>query len=150
MKKSMVDQTLEIVFKIAKRTGEGRLIIKSCGKIVFIPIDEIDWIEAAANYVRLIAGENTYAFRDSLSAIADKLDPSRFIRIHRSYIVNVSKITELQLRRDGFIVYLENGKRLPASKVYRSSLESLWNNSATASRRHRSPEKTCNSQNQSE
>ena len=111
-----------------KPRAENRLIIKSGGRVVFIQIDEIDWIEAAANYVRLhVAGKNAYLFRESIGRMADKLDPTQFIRIHRSFIVNVSKIKELQPCNNGeFMVSLRNGKELPCSRFYRHALESLW------------------------
>ena len=113
---------------IGRRPPENRLIIKSGGRVVFFQIDEIDWIEAAANYVRLhVAGKNAYLFRESIGRMADKLDPMQFIRIHRSFIVNVSKIKELQPCNNGeFMVSLRNGKELPCSRFYRHALEGLW------------------------
>ena len=132
--KGTVNENLGSFLKVAKRAAENRLIIKSGGKIVFVPTDEIDCFEAVRNYVRVIAGNEAYVFRESIGTIADKLDPSQFIRIHRSYVVNVSKINEVQSNSDGFIVHLQNGKRLPVSRVYKSALESLWNNGAVRSR----------------
>ena len=111
-----------------KPVREKRLIIKSGGRVVFIQLDEIDWIEAAANYVRLhVAGKNAYLYREAISRMADKLDGSEFIRIHRSFIVNISRIKELQPCNNGeFMVLLRNGKVLPCSRFYRHALESLW------------------------
>ena len=111
-----------------RKTPEKRLIIKSGGRVVFIQLDEIEFIEAAANYVRLhVTGKSAYLFRESIGRMADKLDHSQFIRIHRSFIVNVSKIKELQPCNNGeFMVALRNGKELPCSRFYRHALESLW------------------------
>ena len=126
--KGAVNENLANLLNAARRPPENRLIIKSGGRVVFIQIDEIDWIEAAANYVRLhVAGKNAYLFRESIGRMADKLDPSQFIRIHRSFIVNVSKIKELQPCNNGeFMVSLRNGKELPCSRFYRHALEALW------------------------
>ena len=70
-----------------------RLIIKSAGRVIFVPVHEIDWIEASANYVRLhLAGGTSHLWRQPIGKIAEQLDSSRFVRIHRSFIVNVSSI----------------------------------------------------------
>ena len=127
-KGALNDNLASLLSAARKPHAENRLIIKSGGRVVFIQLDEIDWIEAAANYVRLhVAGKNAYLFRESIGRMADKLDPSQFIRIHRSFIVNVSKIKELQPCNNGeFMVSLRNGKELPCSRFYRHALESLW------------------------
>jgi two-component system, LytTR family, response regulator len=127
-KGALNDNLANLLHAARKPHAENRLIIKSGGRVVFIQLDEIDWIEAAANYVRLhVAGKNAYLFRESIGRMADKLDPSQFIRIHRSFIVNVSKIKELQPCNNGeFMVSLRNGKELPCSRFYRHALESLW------------------------
>ena len=127
-KGALNDNLANLLSAARKPQAENRLIIKSGGRVVFIQMDEIDWIEAAANYVRLhVAGKNAYLFRESIGRMADKLDPSQFIRIHRSFIVNVSKIKELQPCNNGeFMVALRNGKELPCSRFYRHALEALW------------------------
>lgn len=111
-----------------KRQADDRLIIKSAGRVIFVPMDEIDWIEAAANYIRLhVTGRQSHLFRQPISRIAERLDSSRFIRIHRSYIVNVSRIRELQPCNSGeFIVSLRDGKELPCSRTYRRALQALY------------------------
>jgi len=124
-----INQNLAHLLSTANKPArEKRLIIKSGGRVIFIQLDEIDWIEAAANYVRLhVGGKNAYLFREAISRMADKLDASEFIRIHRSFIVNVSRIKELQPCNNGeFMVLLRNGKVLPCSRFYRHALESLW------------------------
>lgn len=103
-----------------------RLIIKSGGRVVFLSFDEIDWVEAAANYVRIYVGRQSYVLRRGIGEIADKLDPLQFIRIHRSVIVNVQKIKELQPVNSGeYIVVLKDGKELSCSRGYRSGLQEL-------------------------
>ncbi len=101
-----------------------RLVIKSAGRVVFLNVDEIDWIEAAANYVRIHTGKEFHLMRESISRMAEKLDSARFARVHRSVIVNVSKIRELQACNSGeYILVLRSGKQLPCSRGYRSALE---------------------------
>jgi two-component system, LytTR family, response regulator len=111
-----------------KRQPDDRLIVKSGGRVIFVPVDEIDWIEADANYVRLhLTGKDPLLFRKPISHLAEQLDNSGFIRIHRSYIVNVSRIRELQPCNSGeFIVSLRDGKELPCSRSYRRALQALY------------------------
>lgn len=105
-------------------TVQERLVIRSAGKVVFLEVEEIDWIEAAANYVRVHADNNFYLMRESIGRMANQLDPSRFVRVHRSIIVNVTKIRQLESCNSGeYMVVLKNGKELPCSRGYRSSLE---------------------------
>ena len=112
----------------SKREPSDRLIIKSRGRVIIVLIDEIDWVEASANYVRLhLSGKDAHLFRQPISKLAEQLDSARFVRIHRSYIVNVSRIRELQPCNSGeFIVLLRNGKELPCSRSYRHVLRALY------------------------
>src|SRR5262249_24051600 len=73
-----------------------RFMVKSDGRIYFIRIDDVDWIESAANYVRMHVGKENHLLRETLTALEKKLDPARFVRIHRSTIVNLERIRELQ------------------------------------------------------
>src|ERR1700730_15407443 len=105
---------------------EKRLVIKSAGRVVFLDIDEIDWIDAEANYVKLNAGKQSYVLRQSIGHLSERLNPRQFVRIHRSTIVNVQKIKELQPCNSGeYIVTLKNGKELSCSRGYRDGLQSL-------------------------
>jgi two-component system, LytTR family, response regulator len=105
---------------------EGRLVIRAKGRVIFLNLDEIDWVEAAANYVRLNVGKESYFFRETISRIAERLNPNLFIRIHRSTIVNVRKIKELIPVNSGeYIVILKTGKELSSSRGYRAGLQSV-------------------------
>ena len=89
-------------------------------------MDDIEWIDADANYVKLNAGKNTYVLRQSIGNLSQRLNSSQFVRIHRSTIVNVEKIKELQPCNSGeYIVVLRNGKQLSCSRGYRGGLQSL-------------------------
>jgi len=105
---------------------DGRWVIKAAGRLVFLELSEIDWIEAAANYVRLNVGGSSYLLRETIGRIAARLDPGQFARIHRSTIVNVKKLRELQTCDSGeFIAILKSGKALSCSRSYRGSLEQI-------------------------
>lgn len=106
--------------------SEGRLVIRTKGRIVFLNLEEIDWVEAAANYVRLNAGKESYLFRETISRTSERLNPNHFIRIHRSVIVNVRKIKELIPVNSGeYIVVLKSGKELSCSRGYRANVQYL-------------------------
>jgi Response regulator of the LytR/AlgR family len=101
-----------------------RLVVKSAGTTRFLRIAEIDWIEAAGVYVNLHAAGKEFLYRASLTDIAEKLDPQRFIRIHRSAIVNIESIVQLEPASHGeFEVVLKNGSRARVSRTYRAQLE---------------------------
>src|SRR5262245_59731932 len=103
-----------------------RLVVKSGGRVFFLRTDEIDWIEAAGNYVRLHLGEESHLFRETMNGIEARLDGRRFARIHRSRIVNTERIKELQPWFNGeYVVVLRNGARLTLSRGYREKLQDL-------------------------
>ena len=102
------------------------LVIKMNGHVFFIKADEIDWLEAEGNYVRLHAGKESYLLRDTISALESQLDPKKFIRVHRSAIVNIDRITELQPWFHGeYRIILGEGVQLTLSRTYREKLHDL-------------------------
>jgi len=106
--------------------SDRRLVIKTKGRVVFLDLDEIDWVDASANYVRLNVGKESYLLRETISRTAERLDPSRFIRIHRSTIVNVRKIKELIPVNSGeYVVVLRSGKELSCSRGYRAGVQKM-------------------------
>ena len=103
-----------------------RLVVKSAGKVVFLTLDEVDWIEAAGNYLKLHAGSEVHTVRETMNRFEAKLDPDKFMRIHRGTIVNVSRIKELRPWFTGeYVVLLRDGKELTLSRTYRDRLETL-------------------------
>jgi two-component system, LytTR family, response regulator len=111
--------------------SDDRLIIKAKGRVVFLNLDEIDWVEAAANYVRLNVGKESYLFRETITGISERLNPNHFIRIHRSAIVNARKIKELIPVNSGeYVVILKSGKELSCSRGYRSALQRMIENNS--------------------
>jgi len=101
-----------------------RFVVKSSGRVFFVRADEIDWIEAAGNYVKLHVGTDAHLLRETMTAVEAKLDPEAFFRIHRCHIVNVERIRELQPWFNGeYVVFLKNGTRLTLSRGYREKLQ---------------------------
>jgi two-component system LytT family response regulator len=128
------DMTSRILQLLAKngeaspksRRVEDRMAIRAGGKVVFLDVDELDWIEAAANYVKLNVGKDSYILREGIGSLSDRLDPERFVRIHRSVIVNARKIKELQPCDSGeYIAILKNGKEISCSRGYRTQVQRL-------------------------
>ncbi len=103
-----------------------RFAIKTEGRVLFLKIDEIDWIESADNYVCLHVGKETHLHRETLTALEAKLAAKNFIRISRSTLINLRRIKELQslFHGDG-VVILQNGARLSFSRNYRAKLEQV-------------------------
>jgi len=103
-----------------------RLAIKNRGEICFVKISEIDWIEAADYYACLHVAGKSHLLRRSLSDLEKHLDPELFCRIHRSTIVNLDRVSAIQIGEDGECeVLLKNGVRLRLSKRYRKHMQSL-------------------------
>jgi two-component system LytT family response regulator len=101
-----------------------RLVVKSGGRLFFLRADEIDWVEAAGNYVRLHVGAASHLLRETMTAIEGRLDPEKFFRIHRSRIVNMERIQELQPWLNGeYAVLLRTGTRLTLSRGCREKLQ---------------------------
>lgn len=116
---------LDMVSRIGTRDGWlDRFVVKSGGTTRFVRTVDIDWIEAAGVYVSLHVGGAEIPYRATLLELADKLDPVRFIRVHRSAIVNIESVLHLEPISHGeFEVILKNGSRCRISRSYRSQLE---------------------------
>jgi len=101
-----------------------RLMVKVGGKVLFLRANEIDWIEAEGNYVRLHVGKQAYLVRETMSALEGRLDPRCFLRVHRSTIVNLDQVQELRPWFAGdYLIVLKDGTELRLSRGYRSKLE---------------------------
>lgn len=103
-----------------------RLAVKSDGRITILKIAEIDWIEAAHNYVEIHQDKQSHLLREPISAIEQRLPPEKFVRISRSVIVNVDKVKQLEpLFHGEYSVTMQNGERLTLSRRYRNKLPQL-------------------------
>lgn len=115
----------------AKQKFTERLVIKSGGRIFFLNVEEIDWIEAADNYVRLHVGPDSHLLRQTMNHLEMRLDPNHFLRVHRSRIINIRQIKELQpLFRGEYDITLRDGTRLESGRGYRDKLQKLFSGSS--------------------
>lgn len=113
---------------LAARSTAGRyldrLVVKGGGTTRFIRVADIDWIEGAGVYVNLHVAGKELLYRSTLNELAGQLDPLRFIRVHRSAIVNIDSVRELQAISHGeFEIVLKDGHRARISRTYRTQLE---------------------------
>jgi two-component system LytT family response regulator len=113
----------------AERRYLDRLAIRSDGRIIFLRTDQIDWIEADDDHVRLHVGPKRYVHRDTLTRLEQRLAPTTFLRIHRSVIVNVERIRELQPWFQGdYVLILHDGTKLTSGRSYREKVRALVEN----------------------
>lgn len=100
-----------------------RLVFKSGGRILFLPTSELLWIQAEENYVRLCTGAETHLLRHTLAHLEAKLDPKMFLRVHRSFIVNLHYVKEVRTLTEGEAsVILVNGHSITMSRSYRQRM----------------------------
>ncbi|HMO64659.1 MAG TPA: LytTR family DNA-binding domain-containing protein [Verrucomicrobiota bacterium] len=106
--------------------GGDRLAVRSEGRVVLVKLADIDWVEAADNYVNLHVGRDSHLMRETMNHLEQRLDPARFARISRSTIVNLDRIRELQPMFHGdYTVVLRDGTKLALSRNYRERLAHL-------------------------
>jgi len=105
-----------------------RLMIKGTGRVVLLKVDEVDFIEADGNYAKLHVGRKAHLLREKMHDLEGRLDPAKFVRIHRSVIVNLDRIKEMHPHFNGdYIVVLEDGRQLRLSRTRRENLEARLN-----------------------
>ena len=103
-----------------------RIAVRESGRVLFVRATEIDWVEAADNYVSLHVGSESHLLRETMTALEGRLDPKQFLRISRSTMVNVERIKELQPMFHGdYVVILRDGTKLNLSRGYRDKLQQL-------------------------
>jgi two-component system LytT family response regulator len=101
-----------------------RIAVKADGRVFFVRVNDVDYMEAAANYVKIRVGSEAHLIRERLGDLAARLDPTRFARIHRSTIVNLDRIKEIQPWFSGdALVILRDGQKLRLSRMFRAGLE---------------------------
>jgi len=106
--------------------GLDRISIKCSGRTIFLDRNEIRWVESAKNYLKVHAQRETYITRGTLADLDKRLDPRRFVRIHRSVIVNTEHIREIKPWYTGeYVLILIDGKELTISRGYRPSIEQI-------------------------
>lgn len=114
-----------------RNTGRylNRLVVRSRGRIFFVRTSEIDRIEAESNYVKIYLGEMTHLLRETMKSIEEKLEPETFLRVHRSHIVNVERIHQLESHQHGeYLITLHDGTEILSGRSYNPSLKRLLDN----------------------
>ncbi|HEY9402869.1 MAG TPA: LytTR family transcriptional regulator DNA-binding domain-containing protein [Pyrinomonadaceae bacterium] len=112
--------------RAAQKEPIDRVVIKSGGRIYFLKIEEIDWVEGAGDNLSLHSGSQTHLIRETMGNFHAKLDSQKFLRIHRSTIVNIERIKDIRpLFKGEYVITLTSGKRLKASRGYRRELQQL-------------------------
>lgn len=119
-----------LVALLGELRGKGqfleRIVVRSGGRILILRIEDVEWLEAASNYVRIHAAGREYLLRETMTNLETKLDPSHFVRIHRSTIVRLDRIKELEpLFQGDYVLILQDGTRLTSSRGYRDRLQEL-------------------------
>lgn len=103
-----------------------RIVIKNGGRVFFLDTSEIDWIEAEGNYVNIHTDKKSHLLRETIGSLESQLDPKQFLRVHRSTIVKIDSIQELQPWFHGeYHIILRNGKNLTLSRNYREQLQAV-------------------------
>ena len=123
-KENLSERLVGLLEDLEKRQKHAtRLVIRSAGRVSFIRVEEIDWIEAADNYVRIHAARESYLMRETLQSLENRLDPAKILRINRSTMVNVERIKEMLTMFHGdYLVRLHDGTELTLSRNYREKV----------------------------
>jgi two-component system, LytTR family, response regulator len=125
---AVANQLVSLVQELRRPAPEfprDRVIVRAGGRVTFLDTDQIDWVEAEGNYVRLHTGDGlSYLMRETMTALLSRLSGDRFFRIHRSRIVRLACIKELRLAAGGdYDVILRSGIRLGLSRLYKDGLQ---------------------------
>jgi len=110
----------------SEHAHDERFLIRSGHRMYFVAAGDIEWADAAGNYVRLHAGGRAHLYRDTMKAIEGRLDPRRFVRIHRSAIVNIDRVAQIEPYVHGeYVVTMRDGTRLTSSRAHNAGLRAL-------------------------
>jgi len=128
-KKNLAPEVAELLRELSGNGSSAyqlRFPVKSRGEIYFVRADDIDWIDAEGNYVALHAGGRTHLLRETIKSVESRLDPAKFVRVHRSAIINVDRLKKLQPYFHGeYVVTLHDGTTLTSSRTYSDRLRAL-------------------------
>jgi two-component system LytT family response regulator len=123
-------EILAMLSELQKQKGRlERIMVKKPGRAFFVKLASVDRFEAADNYIRVHAGPDTHLIRETMSALEARLDPNKFVRVHRSTIVNVDRIKEIHSLFQGRqVIVLHNGDKVKLGRNYRERLDRLLGN----------------------
>jgi two-component system LytT family response regulator len=119
-------ERLQALLDAGDRRPPDRFVVRSGERFEFVPLDAVDWIEAADNYVQLHCGPKRHLLAETLTSLERRLDPRRFLRIHRSRMVNTSRIVAVHALMGGaYQLELRGGLRLTTGRQYRAAVQHL-------------------------
>jgi len=125
---AVLSQKLEKLLDSQKRKWPDRLVVRSGERYEFVPLESIDWIEAANNYVLLHCGSKQHLLGETMTSLEGRLDPAKFARIHRGRMVNLRKIVALHPLFSGtYALELQSGVRITTGRQYKDILQNLIN-----------------------
>jgi two-component system, LytTR family, response regulator len=114
------------VTALAETVRRDRLVIRSDGRYLMLKPREVEFVEAAGNYLQLHVGDKQYTVRETMSSLETRLDNQRFVRIHRSTLINLDYVKELEATFHGeYVITLRSGQRVTLSRTYRSKLDQI-------------------------
>jgi len=123
---ALIARQAALIASLKSLNTEDRIAVKSGGHVVWVKLDEVDWIGSADNYAELHVGVKSHLLRETMAALEARLDAKRFVRISRSVIVNAPRIKELKrLFYGGCEIMLQDGTKLTLSRRYRDKLQQL-------------------------
>jgi two-component system, LytTR family, response regulator len=124
-RRERVDRVMSLLSQVGGQPRYiERLVTRSDGKIRIIRVDDIDYIEAAGNYAKIHVGGKMHLVREGMNSLESKLDPAKFLRVHRSVIVRIDRIKELEsLYQGDYVVVLHDGTRLTTGRKYRDAIQ---------------------------
>lgn len=119
------DRLIAFIDKLDERARYlTRLTIKQGTRTQFVAVAQVDYFEAEANYVRVHVGARSHLLRETLTSLSAQLDPTRFLRVHRSLVVNVSRVVEVESLFSGeYVLFLATGRKLTTGRTYRAALQ---------------------------
>ena len=120
-------RVLDLVEEVERhRDRPHRFVVRDGNRVLLIPADQVDAIEATGNYMHLHLGRQTYMIRDTLASLETRLPRDRFLRTHRSWLVNLDRIRELRPWSKGsYLAVVEGGTEVPVSRSFRETLDRL-------------------------
>jgi two-component system LytT family response regulator len=122
------NQLLSLLGDLRREHATDRFIIRSSGRVVFLRIEDVDWMSTVGNYVRLQVGRNSHLMRETMTVMETKLNPDKFMRIHRSTIVNLDRVKEVQpWAKCEYLVIMRDGTRFKMSRRYWEKLNERLN-----------------------
>ncbi|MCP4724955.1 MAG: response regulator transcription factor [bacterium] len=127
-KKTIENQLSNLLSNIKRESHYlSKIMVKTGGRVYFLKADNIKWIEAASNYIKIFSGKESYLVKDTLSNFEKNINPNQFVRIHRSCIININFIQEIQpWDKNNHLVILEDGKELKLSRNYKDKIFDLF------------------------